>query len=155
MSVINASLGRSSSSGTQRRRKAGEGVAHIGNAKTAVQEALRRNESIAILGDRPYGDRGVKVRFFGRTAVFPRGTALFSLRNGSPIVLAFTPRTNAKDNTYTLILEKPFLPKRNGPLEEQLRDIMQRFADRFEHYIRKYPSQWYMFHNVWSERKQA
>ncbi len=135
----------------EQRKRAGANVIHIGNAKTTCQKALSRGEIVAILGDRPFGDHGIKVDFFGKTAVFPRGTALFSLKNGSPIITTFTYKENTESNTYKLIFEKPFLVKREGSLEEQLKTITKKFIDRFEYHIKKYPSQWYMFNKVWVE----
>ena len=135
----------------EQRKKAGVNIVHIGAAKTACQKALSRGEIIALLGDRLYGDHGIEVEFFGKTAIFPRGAAVFSLRNGSPIVMCFQYKEDVKKNAYKVIFEKPFLVKREGHLEEQLKDITQRFIKRFEHYIRKYPSQWYMFNKIWKE----
>ena len=132
------------------RKKSGMNVMHIGAAKTACQKALSRGESIAMLGDRPFGDRGVEIEFFGKKAIFPRGAALFSLRNGSPIVMTFIYKENVRKNQYKLIFEKPLLIRGGDDFNNQLKEITQRFADRFEHYIRKYPSQWYMFNKVWS-----
>jgi KDO2-lipid IV(A) lauroyltransferase len=129
------------------RKKAGVNIIGTGGANAATRTALRNNEVIAILGDRLYGDRGVEVEFFGKKATVPRGAALLSLRNNTPIVMAFTPKESGDMNT--LIFEKPFRLKREGALDEQMKHIMQRFTSRFEYYIKKYPSQWYMFNNIW------
>lgn len=135
----------------EQRKRAGANVIPIGFAKIECQKALRRNEIIAILGDRPYGDRGIKVKFFDKTAVVPRGAALFSIKNGSPIVPAFVYKEDTRKNIYKLVFEKPVFVKREGPHDKQLKDITQRFISRFEYYIEKYPSQWYMFNKVWEE----
>lgn len=135
----------------ERRRKEGVNVIPIGTAKTACQKALCRGEIVAILGDRSYGDRGIEVDFFGKTAIFPRGAALLSLKNGSPIVILFVYKEDTRKNIYKFVFEKPFLATRKGCLNNQLKDITQRFINRFEYYIQKYPSQWYMFNKVWKE----
>jgi len=135
----------------KQREKSGIQAMHIGTARTACQKAFSRNELVAILGDRPYGDRGIEVEFFGKTARFPRGAALLSLRNGTPIVMTFCFKENVNKNEHRLIFEKPFLIKREGSLEGQLKDITQRFADRFEWYIRKYSAQWYAFSKIWKD----
>ncbi|MBN1872008.1 MAG: lysophospholipid acyltransferase family protein [Candidatus Omnitrophica bacterium] len=131
------------------RKKAGVNVIPIGAARNACMEALRRNEIIAILGDRPYGDRGIQVNFFGKTAMLPRGAALFSLKAACPIVTAFSYKDDAAKNSYKAVLDKPFLTERGADTAAQLKEITQRYVNRFESYIRKYPSQWYVFNRVW------
>ena len=133
------------------RKRAGINVIPIGLAKTECQKALHRNEVIAILGDRPYGDHGIKVKFFDRTTIVPRGAALFSIKNGSPIVLAFTYKEDTRRNIYKVVFEKPLFIKKEGPHDKQLKDITQGVMNRFEYYIKRYPSQWYMFNKVWEE----
>ena len=133
------------------RRKSGINIIPIGAARNACLQALKRNEIIAILGDRPYGDRGIEVKLFGKTAIVPRGAALFSLKNSSPMITAFSYRDDNADNTYKIVLDKPFLTDRTGQTSVKLREITQRFADRFESYIKRYPSQWYVFNKVWEE----
>lgn len=124
---------------------------HAGSARAASQKALQRNEAVAILGDRPFGDRGIEATFFGKKAVFPRGAALLSLKNDSPIITCFCFKEDPKKNSYTIRFDRPFTAKKEGDLRSQLQEITQRFADRFEYYIRKYPSQWYMFNEVWKD----
>ena len=133
------------------RKKAGINVIPTGNARSACQRALLKNEIIAILGDRPYGDHGVKVKFFGKTTVVPRGAALLSLKHRSPIVTTFAYKEDTKKNIHTFAIDKPFLIEREGRLTLQLETIAQKFMERFEHYIRRYPTQWYMFNKVWED----
>lgn len=135
----------------KQRRNAGVNVIPIGAVKTECQKALCQNEIIAILGDRPFGDHGIEMNFFGKKARVPRGAALLSLKNGSPIVLTFVYKEDTRKNKYKVIFEKPFLVKREGHLNNELRDTTQRFMDRFEYYIQEYPSQWYMFYKVWED----
>ena len=136
---------------TAQREMAGINVIHSGTAAAACQNALRNGEIVGLLADRPFGDRGIEVKFFGKTAIFPRGAALLSLKQGAPIVMMLTYKEDPNTGKYVLIFDKPYLVKREGPLEDQLMAITQRFADKFECLIRKYPSQWYMFNKVWEE----
>ncbi len=133
------------------RKKSGINVIHIGNAKTHCLNALYRGEVIAILADRPYGDRGIEVSFFGEKALFPRGAALFSLKSDAPIIFGFTFKEDEDTNRYKVVFDKPFRIKREGTLAMQLQEITQRFAERFETYIRKHPAQWYMFNEIWEQ----
>src|SRR5262245_3758534 len=58
------------------RRAAGISVIHPGGTawtSVALLAALRRNEVVAIQGDRPYGGRTVKVTLFGKDVAVPAG----------------------------------------------------------------------------------
>ncbi len=133
----------------QRRKRSGINVAPIGNAKNSCLEALRRNEIVAIVGDRPYGESGIDVEFFGRHTRIPRGPALFSIKTGAPIVVGFIFKEDENSLNYKVVMERPIVVKNDKPLRKQLKDTMQYFIRRFETYIKKYPSQWYMFHRIW------
>ena len=53
-------------------------------APLELLRALRRNEIVAIQGDRPYRGRSAEVPFFGGTGEFPAGTLLPVLRVRCP-----------------------------------------------------------------------
>ncbi|MBU4376416.1 MAG: hypothetical protein KKD29_02930, partial [Candidatus Omnitrophica bacterium] len=89
------------------------------------------------------------VEFFGRTACIPRGPALFSMKTGAPIVVGFIYKEDENTADYKIIMEKPITVKNRVFLRKQLKDTMQYFIKRFECYIKKYPSQWYMFNRIW------
>lgn len=133
----------------ERRRRSGINVMAIGSAKDSCLAALKRNEIVAIAGDRPYGESGIDVEFFGRTARVPRGPALFSIKTGAPIVVGFIYKEDEKTCGYEVVMEKPITIEYKGNLRKQFKDTMQYFIKRFESYIRKHPSQWYMFNHVW------
>ena len=133
----------------EQRKRAGVQVIPIGLAKKSCLAALERNESIAIVGDRTYGDHGIEIDFFGKSAIVPRGAALFSIKSGAPIVPTFAYREDEKKDIYKFVFEKPIYTKREDSINELLKTITQKFIKRFEYYIQKYPSQWYMFNKVW------
>lgn len=132
----------------RQRIRCGIKVIPTGKAKADCLKALNRGEAVAILGDRPYADHGIEMDFFGKKTLAPRGAALFSLKNGSPIVLVFSYWENGG---YRAVFEEPFVLKREGDIDKELAEISARFFRRFEHYIKKYPAQWYMFNRVWKE----
>lgn len=132
------------------RTNAGMKIVHIGTANTVSRKALERGEIVGILGDRLYGDRGIEVEFFGKKAIFPRGAALFSLKNGSPIIKTFVYREDSGDGVlYRAVFEKPFLLKGGGSVDKKLKEITQDFIKSFEAHIKKRPSEWYMFNKIW------
>src|SRR5207237_6885340 len=74
-------------------------------AARRVIQALRRNEALAILMDRPAsGDAGVEVDFFGRCTVVPAGAATLALRTGARIVPAGMVRL--PDNNFIGLVDR-------------------------------------------------
>lgn len=138
----------------QRRKMAGTNIASIGNAKRFCLSALKRNEIVAIVGDRPYGENGINIKFFGKNALIPRGAALFSIKTGAPLILVFTHKTDDARAPLKMVFEEPVPVKRDIPVHDALKDAMQYFIRRFETYIKRYPSQWYMFNQVWAGERE-
>ncbi|MDD5679896.1 MAG: lysophospholipid acyltransferase family protein [Candidatus Omnitrophica bacterium] len=134
----------------EKRKRAGVNISSIGNAKQSCLSALKRNEIIAIVGDRPYGESGMDIQFFGKTAHIPRGAALFGIKTGAPIVITFVYKEDEKSMDYKMVFEKPVPITGEIPVHEQMRSATQYFINRFECYIREHPSQWYMFNRIWT-----
>ncbi len=130
----------------QRSRK-GVKVIPVGEAASASLEALGNNQVVAILGDRDYSGHGIYIEFFGRTAQVPKGQAIFSLRSGSPIVPVFMVRE--ADDILKLVYEPPIEFKPTNNLKSDLEQIVRRCLEVVEGYIRRYPSQWYVFVPIW------
>ena len=110
--------------------------------------ALRRNEILALVGDRDFFDHGLAMPFFGKELKVPTGPAAFSVRTGAPIVPGFLVRE--KDDTYRFILERPISIPEGLPREEMERKLLEQCLDHMARYIRQYPTQWYMFQKFWS-----
>lgn len=133
----------------ERRKRSGINVAPIGNAKNSCLQALKRNEIVAIVGDRAFGESGIDVEFFGKKARIPRGPALFSIKTGAPLIAGFIYKEDEKSENYRVVMEKPIVINDGVPLRRQLENTMRCFIARFESYIKEYPSQWYVFHRIW------
>lgn len=108
---------------------------------------LRNNQVLALVGDRDFSNRGLKLPFFGKSLNVPTGPAAFHLRTGAPIVPAFLVRE--RDGGYRLVLEPPIEVPQNLPREEAVRRVCQSCLDVMARYIRRYPTQWYFFHEFW------
>src|ERR671933_607752 len=70
------------------RTAAGVKAIPIENGPRAMIAALRNQEGLAVLVDRPLEADGVAVTFFGRATRVPAGAATLALRTGSPVVPA-------------------------------------------------------------------
>lgn len=110
-------------------------------------KVLKRNEVLAVVGDKDYTSSGIYVDFFGKKALMPRGAAVLSLKTGAPIV--FCALIREKDNTFKLCFEKPIRYTPTGDHGKDVRALMGEYLRIFEKYIRKDPDQWYAFRKIW------
>lgn len=116
----------------------------------AVQ-ALRRNEIVAMLGDRVETPKTMTFDFFGRKTPFPIGVAILSMATGAPVLPVFV--VLEKSRKYLAVIESPifFHADARGDREEVIRKGMEALIKKFEAYIEKYPDQWYNFFSYWEE----
>jgi KDO2-lipid IV(A) lauroyltransferase len=129
------------------RENKGMKVIPLGKAARVCLNVLRRNEIVALVGDRDFSQSGSVLDFFGKPTYFPEGPAVFSLRTGAPIVPAFTLRN--PDDTFTLKIEKPLEFSPTGDKQQDICNLMLFYIKIFEDYIRQYPEQWFMFRRFW------
>lgn len=130
------------------RESKGIKVIPLGRAVRMSLNALKKNELVALVGDRNFSERGLAVDFFGKTSYLPAGPALLSLKTGAPIVPGFMVRN--EDDTFTLTMEKPLRINQGGSKDGDLTVLLTEYKDIFEGYIRRYPDQWYMFKKFWA-----
>ncbi len=123
------------------------------SATTAVRrclEHLKANRVLAIMGERDFGTKGIVMDFLGRKAMIPKGTALFSLKTGAPIIPTVLVRKDNGDFCFTFHtpIEPPIVPK-EGITDALVAETMGRYLRVLEGEIRKYPLQWLMFREFW------
>ncbi|MBT0893002.1 lysophospholipid acyltransferase family protein [Geobacter hydrogenophilus] len=111
--------------------------------------ALRRNEIVALLGDRDGSSHTMSVEFFGRPANIPLGAAYLSLASGAPVIPVFVPLEGGR---YATIMEEP-IHFRGGHRDHGavIREGVEQLIRLFEKYIRAYPDQWYNFFPYWDQ----
>jgi KDO2-lipid IV(A) lauroyltransferase len=132
------------------RESKGVKVIPLGRAVKTCLDILRKNELLALVGDRDFSEKGIVLDFFGKPSLFPEGPAAFSLKTGASILPGFMLRN--EDDTFTLRIEKPIEFTPSGNHKKDVTEIILRYKIIFEDYIRKYPDQWYMFRKFWIER---
>jgi len=114
----------------------------VGTDKFAFVElihALRRNELVAMLVDRPYLNSGVDVRFFGRPTPFSAAAARIWQHTGATIIPAFV--LQLQPGRYGCYAYPRIEMERNATPQANT----QRIADVFEKIIREFPEQWFNF----------
>ncbi len=112
--------------------------------------ALKRNEIVLLLFDRPQPEEGVPVEFFGETAYLPAGPAAIAIKTGAALVVGYALR-DPGDRTFSGRFEEPieYKPLLTGDKEADIRRVTQEIVSRFEQVIRHHPDQWYMFREMW------
>ena len=113
-------------------------------------QALRRNEFLAMLVDRPYNGTGTAVRFFGHETQFSTAPALLHQHTGAAVLPAFVIQ-DGKGGYITMA--EPIIPMENDGANPQaaLGTNTQRIASMFEGIIRRHPEQWFNYVPIWRQ----
>jgi KDO2-lipid IV(A) lauroyltransferase len=131
------------------RRAAGIRVAHAGDDPLMTIDllaALRRNEIVALQGDRPYGPVTAAARMFGRVTPLPAGPAELAAASGAPLLpaaLVFEGHRRLR-----LVFGEPLRVERGGAQDGRAA-LGGGVARAMEAIIRAYPDQWFNFYDVW------
>jgi KDO2-lipid IV(A) lauroyltransferase len=112
-------------------------------------QALRRNEIIAMLIDRPYAGTGTTVRFFNRSTEFSTAPALLWRHTDAAVIPAFVLENEAAG--YTSFADPALSFVRTNDARTDLLANTQRLATHFEAIIRDRPDQWFNYAPVWKE----
>ena len=112
-------------------------------------KALRRNEIVAMLGDRIESQKTMVFDFFGKQTPFPIGVAILAQATGAPVLPVFV--VMEKNRKYRGIIESPiyFDATTRHHREDIVREGMEKLIKIFEDYITCYPDQWYNFFDYW------
>ncbi len=129
------------------RARTGVKVIPLGSALRRCFSALDKGEVLALLGERDFSNHGIVTDFFGKKTLIPKGPAAFSIKTRAPIVPGFLLRV--PDDTFELIFDKSLSYRATGNREADEREVTDLCVKAIEGYIRKYPSQWYMFRRFW------
>lgn len=121
-------------------------------ATLQMRTKLENGQMVALLGDRrSETTKNVPVSFFGKPARLPAGPFILASLLQCPVYLVFG--LYREPNRYDLYCE-PFanrveLPRKNR--DEALQRLVQRYADRLEHYARQAPYCWFNFFPFWDD----
>lgn len=134
------------------RSKRGIRTFRIGRSPFAfidIMAALRRNEVIAMLVERPWPRAAVQVSFFGKPALFSSGPAVLAMTTDAVILPGFVWCEN--DGRYHGRLSEPLQLEKFDDRETSIQRNTQKIADVFESVIREHPDQWYNFVPIWGK----
>ena len=113
-----------------------------------IRRALARNEPVALLCDVvPPGGHAVEVCFAGQRAYLPAGPARLALASGAPLLpfAVLTPAGGQRSASGDPLIYPPASHGHASSQQEQVRQMTQELACRFERLIKEHPEQWYAF----------
>lgn len=116
-----------------------------------AMNALDRGEIVSIMGDRSYGHRAVSADFLGRAAAFPCAPFAIAAASGCPLVVMLSAKTG--ERTYAVEVCDVFTAeaRRAAGCGREHRHSVKRYAARLEDWLRDYPMQCFLFHDIWSD----
>ncbi len=120
----------------------------IGISLRECYTTLKNNRLLGLLGDRDFSRNGINADFFGKVTPIPKGPSIFSHRIGSAIVPSFMIRE--KDDTFKLVFEEPIFPNSFEDEAKAVQAMTMKYLPVVESYVKKYPTQWYVFKEVWN-----
>lgn len=123
-----------------------------------IRQCLKRGELVAFLADRidpAERGRSHRARFLGADVPFPVSPFLLPMVSGSPVALGLALRTGtARYEVIFEVIGKPGgLPR--AQREEKVREQIEAYAARLEHYCERAPYQWFNFYDYWNEEPKS
>jgi KDO2-lipid IV(A) lauroyltransferase len=116
-------------------------------ATLELLQALRRNEIVAIQGDRVYRGHSASVPFFSEPADFPLGPFLLSQVSGAPVLPGFVVRQGWL--RYRVLMGDPISPPTIDDRDAGPRDALRQAVGFLEKTLATHYDQWLNFFDFW------
>jgi KDO2-lipid IV(A) lauroyltransferase len=116
-------------------------------ATLELLQALRRNEIVAMQGDRVYQRHNAEVPFFSQPTAFPLGPFLLSQVSGAPVLPGFVIRQGWL--RYHALMGDPIPPVPSDGGEAGLQGALRQAVQSLEKTLTTYPDQWLNFFDFW------
>jgi predicted LPLAT superfamily acyltransferase len=117
-----------------------------------IGAALQQGALVTMLADRGRpGNDGVAVDFLGQPAVFPTAPWQIAAALHVPVVLCIGLFHGSKryDLHFEVLADQLQIERRLR--QEQLRLVVQKFADRLAYHVRLAPYNWFNFYDFWND----
>ena len=111
----------------------------------SLYEILNANKILGLVSDQDARGKGVFVDFFNKPASTHKGAALFHLNTNASLIFGIC----VQKNIGKYLIE--FIPI--NPKKKSTEDITQLYTTIIEQSIKKYPEQYFWFHNRWKTKK--
>ncbi len=113
----------------------------------AMARALKGNNIVVLLVDRPVAGDGVTVDFFGRPTTVPAGAATLAALTGAAILPGYFRRR--PDGDFEGGVLPPIVAHKTGDRAADVQRTTQDVFAALERIIRRGPAHWYMFRDMW------
>lgn len=113
----------------------------------AIITALRRGTPVAILADQDARNGGEFIPFFNRPASTAIGMGILAARLKLSIMIVFAIRE--APGRFTLVCRPPICADPDANPHSEACRIMRQYHAALEEMIRKYPEQYFWWHNRW------
>ena len=111
----------------------------------SLYEILNANKILGLVSDQDARGKGVFVDFFNKPASTHKGAALFHLNTNAALIFGICVQKDIEKYRVEFI---PINPKKKST-----EDITQLYTTIIEQSIKKYPEQYFWFHNRWKTKK--
>jgi len=125
----------------------GNKIISLGMSIRQIYKVIKEGKLLGVVGDQRGPQDGLRVKLFGRDTAIYSGTGELVLKTKVPLYILFAIRID--DYHYKAFSEKIDLENLPGEPVEQAREIMQRYMNLLEKYVKLYPEQWFWMHNIW------
>ena len=115
----------------------------------ALNAALEAGDIVSLPADRIHGSqKSVDCLFFGRRAQFPMGGFALAAQKGVEALSVFVMKEGYR--AYHVYVQ-PVTYDRTARRSEQVAQLAQHFVGNLEGVLRRYPTQWYNYYDLWRE----
>jgi predicted LPLAT superfamily acyltransferase/uncharacterized protein (DUF2062 family) len=123
---------------------------YLGGAVDVVN-ALNAGGIVAIMGDRPYSFEYLEAPFLVGSANFPYGAFVFAATTRCPVAVLFAAKTGLR--SYRVRIQRVFTPvfEPGSDKKALLRMWLAEYAGLLEDFVREYPFQCFLFHDIWKK----
>ena len=128
------------------RRKQNIGIIKRNVALRGVMQALAANQIVAILPDQDARKNGIMIEFLGRPASTVKGPAIFAIRRSCAVLPVFITRQGTR---HRMTIEPPLYAMEGADEDARVRDLTQRYTDRFTARVRQHPTEYFWGHRRW------
>ena len=129
----------------EKRQLSGTKQVYRRSSMDSLYEILNANKILGLVSDQDARGKGVFVDFFNKPASTHKGAALFHLNTNASLIFGICVQKDIEKYRVEFI---PINPKKKST-----EDITQLYTTIIEQSIKKYPEQYFWFHNRWKTKK--
>ena len=129
----------------EKRQLSGTKQVYRKSSMDSLYEILNANKILGLVSDQDARGKGVFVDFFNKPASTHKGAALFHLNTNASLIFGICVQKDIEKYRVEFI---PINPKK-----KTAEDITQLYTTIIEQSIKKYPEQYFWFHNRWKTKQ--